>query len=83
VALRLVVLGTLASNPYAGMAWMHMQIAAGLARLGHDCVYEVDAPVENALAQQLDEFHRLLDRDPTHWTRTSTCTVGHRHTSTS
>ncbi|MBA3475891.1 MAG: ChbG/HpnK family deacetylase [Actinobacteria bacterium] len=29
-------------------------------------VYEVDAPVEDALAQQLDEFHRLLDRDPTH-----------------
>src|SRR5947209_14451006 len=37
--LRLVVLGTLASNPYAGMAWMHMQIAAGLRRLGHDVYY--------------------------------------------
>src|SRR4051812_22750901 len=36
---RLVVLGTMASNPYAGMAWMHMQIAGGLARLGHDVVY--------------------------------------------
>lgn len=36
---RLVVLGTAASNPYAGMAWMHMQITAGLARLGHDVVY--------------------------------------------
>ena len=31
---RIVVVGTLASNPYAGMAWMHMQIAAGLRRLG-------------------------------------------------
>jgi hypothetical protein len=37
--LRLVVLGTLASNPYAGMAWMHMQIVAGLRRLGHDAYY--------------------------------------------
>ena len=37
--LRLVVLGTLASDPYAGMAWMHMQIAAGLRRLGHDVYY--------------------------------------------
>jgi hypothetical protein len=37
--LRLVVLGTMASNPYAGMAWMHMQIATGLRRLGHDVYY--------------------------------------------
>jgi hypothetical protein len=37
--LRLVVLGTVASDPYAGMAWMHMQIAAGLLRLGHDAHY--------------------------------------------
>jgi hypothetical protein len=36
---RLVVLGTLASNPYAGMAWMHMQITAGLRRLGHEAYY--------------------------------------------
>ena len=36
---RLVVLGTMASNPYAGMAWMNMQITAGLVRLGHDAVY--------------------------------------------
>ena len=34
-----VVLGTLAGNPYAGMAWMHMQICAGLMRLGHDVFY--------------------------------------------
>ena len=38
-ARRIVVLGTLASDPYAGMAWMHMQIAVGLARLGHDVSY--------------------------------------------
>jgi hypothetical protein len=37
--LRIVVVGHLASNPYAGMAWMHMQIAAGLRRLGHDVYY--------------------------------------------
>ncbi len=35
----LVVVGTLASDPYAGMAWMHMQITAGLRRLGHDVYY--------------------------------------------
>lgn len=40
--LRIVVLGTLASNPYSGMAWMHMQSAVGLRRLGHD-VYYVEA----------------------------------------
>ena len=37
--LRLVVVGTLANDPYAGMAWMHMQIAGGLLRLGHDVNY--------------------------------------------
>ena len=37
--LRLVVVGTVASDPYAGMAWMHMQITAGLLRLGHDVTY--------------------------------------------
>jgi hypothetical protein len=36
---RIVVVGSLASNPYAGMAWMHMQIAAGLRRLGVDAYY--------------------------------------------
>jgi hypothetical protein len=29
----------MASDPYAGMAWMHMQITAGLRRLGHDVYY--------------------------------------------
>ncbi len=37
--LRIVVVGTLASNPYAGMAWMHMQIVGGLRRLGHNVYY--------------------------------------------
>jgi hypothetical protein len=40
--LSLVVVGTVASNPYAGMAWMHMQIVEGLRRLGHD-VYYIEA----------------------------------------
>ena len=38
-SLRIAVLGTLASDPYAGMAWMQMQIAAGFHRLGHDVRY--------------------------------------------
>src|SRR5215207_8171508 len=38
-SLRLAVVGTSASSPYAGMAWMHMQIVAGLRRLGHDAYY--------------------------------------------
>jgi hypothetical protein len=39
---RIVIVGTLASSPYAGMAWMHMQIAVGLRRVGHD-VYYIEA----------------------------------------
>jgi hypothetical protein len=37
--LCIVVVGTLASTPYAGMAWMHMQITLGLRGLGHDVYY--------------------------------------------
>ena len=37
--LKLVVVGTATSNPYAGLAWMHMQIVLGLMRLGHDVYY--------------------------------------------
>ena len=36
---RIVVVGTVASDPYAGMAWMHMQIVVGLRRLGHEAYY--------------------------------------------
>src|SRR5690349_7675944 len=39
MALQIVVLRTVASNPYAGMTWMHMQITEGLRRLGHDTYY--------------------------------------------
>lgn len=37
--LNIVVAGTMASDPFAGMAWMHMQILLGLIRLGHNVYY--------------------------------------------
>ena len=37
--LKIVVAGTLASDPYAGMAWMHIQMVLGLMRLGHQVYY--------------------------------------------
>ncbi|HMD00453.1 MAG TPA: hypothetical protein VKH37_09880, partial [Ferruginibacter sp.] len=37
--LTIIVVGTMASDPYAGMAWMHMQLVVGLQRLGHDVYY--------------------------------------------
>src|SRR6516225_2280390 len=36
---RIVIVGTMASLPYAGMAWMTMQIVVGLRRIGHDVYY--------------------------------------------
>src|SRR5881398_2327733 len=51
--LRIVVVGTMASNHYAGMAWMHMQITAGLRRLGHDVYY-----VETTSAWPYDPVRR-------------------------
>jgi hypothetical protein len=32
-------MGTLAADPWAGHAWVHMQLAAGLRRLGHEVHY--------------------------------------------
>jgi hypothetical protein len=57
---RLVVVGTMACDPYAGMAWMHMQIAGGLLRLGHDVTY-----VEATSAWPYDPVrqHRACDSD--------------------
>jgi hypothetical protein len=55
---RIVVLGTLAANPYAGMAWMHMQIVAGLRRLGHDVAY-----VEASSAWPYDPIRETLVDD--------------------
>ena len=37
--LRIAVLGTMGADPFAGMAWMHLQLATGLLRLGHDVRY--------------------------------------------
>jgi hypothetical protein len=37
--LRFVVLGTIASNPYAGHAWPALSLTVGLSRLGHDAYY--------------------------------------------
>jgi hypothetical protein len=56
---RLVVLGTLASNPYAGMAWMHMQLAEGLRRLGHEVYY-----FETTSCWPYDPVRRMKVCDP-------------------
>src|SRR5215468_4515234 len=70
--LRFVVVGTLASNPFAGMAWMHMQIAAGLRRLGHDVSYfefSSDWPYDPVRQMKVDDSNyavpylaRIADR---------------------
>jgi hypothetical protein len=63
-----VVVGTLASNPYAGMAWMHMQIVGGLQRLGHDAYYfETTSawpydPVRNTTVDDSDYALPYLER---------------------
>ena len=38
-SLNIIVAGTLACDPYAGMAWMNLQIVLGLLRLGHNVYY--------------------------------------------
>lgn len=55
---RIIVVGTLASNPYAGMAWMHMQITAGLHRLGYDAYY-----FETTSAWPYDPIRETMVRD--------------------
>ena len=57
-ARRIVVLGTAASNPWAGMAWMHMQILLGLLRLGHDAYY-----IETTSAWPYDPIRRAAVGD--------------------
>ncbi len=37
--LTIIVVGTMASDPYAGMAWMNMQLTAGFKKLGHRVYY--------------------------------------------
>ncbi len=55
---RIVVVGTLASDPYAGMTWMHMQIVVGLRRLGHDVYY-----FETTSSWPYDPIRRTRVRD--------------------
>ena len=56
----------MASDPYAGMAWMHMQIVVGLRRLGHDVYYfETTSswpydPIHQARVRQSDYSVRYL-----------------------
>src|SRR5215472_8604469 len=58
----------MASDPYAGMAWMHMQFAAGLRRLGHDAYYfETTSswpydPIRQARVRDSDYAIRYLAR---------------------
>jgi len=54
----LVVVGTMAGNPYAGMAWMTMQILIGLRRLGHDVYY-----FEFTMSSPYDPIERTKTRD--------------------
>jgi hypothetical protein len=58
---RLVVVGTVANDPYAGMAWMHMQIVVGLLRLGHDVHY-----LETTSAWPYDPNRQIRVRDSEH-----------------
>jgi hypothetical protein len=51
----------MAADPYAGMAWMHMQIAAGLLRLGHDVSY-----VESTMMWPYDPEAGERVRDPSY-----------------
>src|SRR5215471_10017863 len=66
--LRLIVLGTLASIPYAGHGWVHMQLAVGLRRLGHDVYYfETTSawpydPIQQARVCESDYSLRYLAR---------------------
>jgi hypothetical protein len=41
--LRIVVLGYVIRCPLGGLAWHHLQYAAGLARLGHDVLFVEDS----------------------------------------
>jgi hypothetical protein len=47
-------MGDLAASPYAGPAWMQLQIVAGLVRLGHDAFY-----VEASSVWPYDPVRRL------------------------
>jgi hypothetical protein len=53
-----VVLGTMASNPYAGIAWQDLQYLIGLRQLGHDVYY-----VEITSAWPYDPLRRSIVDD--------------------
>lgn len=57
--LKLVILGTAGSNPFAGMTWMHVQFIVGLLRLGHDVHY-----VEVTSQWPYDPVRRSVVGDP-------------------
>jgi hypothetical protein len=66
---RIAVVGTLASDPDAGMAWMLMQIVVGLLRLHHDAYYfETTSswPYDPIQARSMVESYswRLVDAEP-------------------
>jgi len=58
---RIVVVGTFANAPYAGMAWMHCQFLAGFARLGHEVWY-----VETTSAWPYHPIAMTTTDDPTY-----------------
>jgi len=56
---RIVVVGTVANVPYAGMAWMHCQYLVALARLGHEVSY-----VETTSAWPYHPLQMTMTDDP-------------------
>jgi hypothetical protein len=56
---NIVVVGTVGSVPYAGMAWMHCQFLVGLARLGHEVCY-----IETTTAWPYDPIRMTTTTDP-------------------
>lgn len=61
--LRIVVLGYVVRGPLGGLAWHHLQYAAGLARLGHDVWFVEDS---DDYPGCYDPERDLTDTDPTY-----------------
>lgn len=64
--LRIVVLGYIVRGPLGGLAWHHLQYAAGLARLGHDTWFVEDSEDYPAC---YDPERDVTDVDPTYGLR--------------
>lgn len=60
-SLRVVVLGYLVRGPIGGLAWHHLQYAAGLHHLGHDVLFVEDSGDYPACVHLED---REVDTDP-------------------